>query len=82
MLTFFDYLRERAREAVLAGVRDALEALEQPSIEPSESETKASFQFRRLTELGAESRSATEEKLPPPRKRRPGRPRKNPKAES
>ena len=80
MLTFFEYLRACAREAVVAGVRDALEQLEEPSIDPSQTETKASFQFRRTAELGAESRKVNEEKLPPPRKRGPGRPRKNPKA--
>lgn len=85
MLSFFDYLRERVREAVLAGVQDAVEILEHEPFEPklpSQTEKNATLQPPRPARLSMATGTTTDEKLPPPRKRGPGRPRSNGKAES
>lgn len=66
MLTFFDYLRERARDSVLAGVHDALSAMDRDSV-PSE--------FRGLSDQqAAASPTESSDSLPAPRRR--GRPPK------
>jgi len=85
VLTFFDYLRQRAFESVLSGAQEALEVLEnrhdrsEPS--PGNSKGKGSklgFQTAKpdkQAEIAAKSEESTsddDELLPPPRRR--GRP--------
>lgn len=84
MLTFFEYLRQRAYRSILAGAEDALEELEGNSPDDErKSADRLLEKFRDGAErnppiFGAASEDSPEgeEKttLPPPRKR--GRPRK------
>lgn len=86
MLTFFDYLRQRACDAVLAGAREALDILESQQHPTESTELAAKTSTRSLELLLGEasqqdehtatlpaSSAVTEERLPPARRR--GRPR-------
>ena len=90
MLTFFDYLRRRAFESIVAGVHDALSSLENEEI-PSDlavatnaleknksrnSESNAS-DADKLAKPPLEASQKSSESLPPPRRR--GRPPKKKK---
>lgn len=88
MLTFFEYLRERAHRSILAGVEDALEDLEGPSpADDGDATGKLLEKIRSFEETApsgkqplvggapaGEENSARTAEPPPPRKR--GRPRK------
>ncbi len=87
MLTFFDYLRQRACEAVLAGAREALDALESQQHPHESTELVARTATRSLESLVDEATqrdepaaprptSSAATKDPLPRARRRGRPRK------
>ncbi|MCA9039997.1 MAG: hypothetical protein KDA65_06615 [Planctomycetaceae bacterium] len=85
MLTFFDYLRQRAYESILTGAQEALEFLERKKIQESAEQVQLAFPFKRTssspkssstsdTSPAQESPAPEQEKLPPPRRR--GRPPK------
>lgn len=90
MLTFFDYLRQRAFESVLAGAQEALELLESQKNRTAPPKHESSLPAPRLgSQAGPSSEqpktnapqqnSSPEEDDPLPAPRRRGRPDQRPK---
>jgi hypothetical protein len=91
VLTFFDYLRQRAFDSVLTGAQEALEFLEsqsnrdQPKLVSSQSANRpldhqppeTSEQGKRESTQNEPVAEVDDDLLPPPRRR--GRPKKNSK---
>lgn len=85
MLTFFDYLRQRAYESVLTGAQEALDLLERQESHSEPKPTKSSLPAPDATNESpqtevANTSAADDDLLPPPRRR--GRPNKQPKGQS
>ncbi len=89
MLTFFEYLRNRAYESIVLGANEALEFLEQDKSNPNAADselvglprkrksldcTKSEPQSENQKQDSVNDDGTTDEKLPTPRRR--GRPRK------
>ncbi len=90
MLTFFDYLRRRAFESIVAGVHDALGSLENEALPSDLAVATDAFGKNKSRNSGPnasdadksaeprlEASSGSSESLPPPRRR--GRPPKKKK---
>lgn len=85
MLTFFDYLRQRAYESVLTGAQEALELLERQESHSAPKSTKSSLPAPDATNEPPRTKAGNtsaddDDLLPPPRLR--GRPNKKPKGQS